>query len=87
MNHANYKKWLQERIIPNLEFKSVVVIDSASYNNVQINWHPTSNVRKVEMLFWLDKHGISYSSDMTMAELYDLTKMHKPLYCISDFCN
>jgi len=32
------------------------------------------------MLFWLDKHGIRYSSDMTKAELYDLIKMHKPQY-------
>ena len=30
------------------------------------------------MLFWLDKHGIRCSSDMTSAELYELIKMHKP---------
>jgi len=32
---------------------------------------------KVKLLFWLDEHGIWYSSDMTKAELYDLIKMHK----------
>jgi len=74
MNHSNYKKWLQEKLIPNLEFKSVMVVDNASYHNVQINRHTTSNARKGEMLFWLDKRGIRYSSDMTNAELYDLIK-------------
>jgi len=67
MNHANYKKWLQEKLIPNLESKSVIVVDTESYHNVQLNWHPTSNTRKGEMLFWLDKHGIQYSSNMTKA--------------------
>jgi len=80
MNYANYKKWLQEKLNPNLEFKSVFVVDNASYHNVQLNQHPTSNARKGEMLFWLDKHGIRYSSDITKAELYDLIKMHKPQY-------
>ena len=80
MNHANYMKWLQEKLIPNLEPKSVIVIDNASYHNVQLNRHPTSNARKGEMLLWLDKCGIRYSSDMTKAEMYDPIKMHKPQY-------
>jgi len=71
---------LQEKLIPNLESKSVIVAESASYHNVPINRHPTSSARKGEMLFWLDKHGIRYSSDMTKTGLYDLIKMHKPQY-------
>jgi len=50
------KKWMWEKLIPNLESKSVIVVDNASYHNVQLNRHPTSNARKGEMLFWLDKH-------------------------------
>jgi len=80
MNRANYKKWLQDWLIPNLESKSVIVVDNASYHNVQLNRHPTSNARKDEILFWLNKHGIRYSADMTKAELCDPIKMHKPLY-------
>jgi hypothetical protein len=73
-------KWLQEKLIPNLESKSVIVVDNASYHNVQLNRHPTSNTRKGEMLSWLDERGIRYSSDITKAELYDLIKRHKPQY-------
>jgi len=43
MNHENYMKWLQEKLIPNLESKSVIVIDNTSYHNVQLNQLPTSN--------------------------------------------
>ena len=49
-----------------------------------LSQHPTCNARKGEMLFWLDKRGIRYSSDMTKAELYDLIKMHTAIW---DFCN
>jgi len=73
MTHANYKKWLQEKFIPNLVSKSVIVVDNASYHNTQINRHPTSNARKGEILFCLVKHGIRYSSDMTKAGLYCIT--------------
>ena len=79
MNHANYMKWLQE-LVPNFESKSVIVVNNASYHNVQLNEHPTSNARKGEMLLWLDKHGTQYSSDITKSELYDLINMHKPQY-------
>jgi transposase len=76
MNHMIYKKWLQEKLIPNLESKSVIVADNAFYHNVQLNQYPTSNASKGEILSWLDKRGIRYSSNMTKAELYDLIKMH-----------
>jgi hypothetical protein len=72
---SSYQIWSPE---------SVNVVENACYHNVQINRHSTSNVRIGEMLFWLDKHGIRYSSDMTKAELYDLIKMHKPQY---ETCN
>jgi len=80
MNHPNYKKCLQEKLIPNLESKSGIVVYNTTYHNLHLNRHPTSNARKGEMLFWLDKHGIRYRSDMTKAELHDLIKMHKPQY-------
>ena len=47
---------------------------------MELNGHPTSNARKGEILFWLDKHSIRYSFYKTKVELYDLTKMHKPQY-------
>ena len=87
MNHANYKKLLQEKLIPNLESKSVIVVNNATYHNIQFNRHPTSNARKYEMLFWLDEHGIRYSSDMTKAELYCTTATGCQLNCSWQICH
>jgi len=54
-------KWLQEKLIPNLESKSVIVVDNASYHNVQFNRHSTSNARKGEMLLcWLPTSFASF---------------------------
>jgi hypothetical protein len=71
-------KWLQEKLISNLESKSVTAVHNVSYHNVQLNWHPSNNARKDEMPFWFDTHGIRYNSDMIKAELYHLIKIHKP---------
>jgi len=71
---------LLQKLIPNPESKPVILVDNASYHNVQLKQHPTSNARKGEMLLLLDKRGILYSSDMTKAELYHLIKIHKPQY-------
>jgi hypothetical protein len=38
----------------NLESKSVIVVNNASYHNIQLKQHPTSSARKDEM-FWLDR--------------------------------
>ena len=46
MNHANYKELLQEKLIRNLESKSVIVFDSASYHNVQLGRHPNQQWQK-----------------------------------------
>ena len=80
MNYANYMKWLQEKLFPNLKSKSFIVVDNTSYHNVQLNRHPTSNARKGEMFSWLDERGICYSSYISKAQLYDLIKMQKPQY-------
>lgn len=34
VSHKNYMKWVEEKLLPNLEKISVLVIDNASYHNV-----------------------------------------------------
>ena len=50
MNFENYYKWLQKKLIINLSEKSVVVIDNASYHNVQLNPAPVSSTPKSQMI-------------------------------------
>ena len=37
MDAENFEKWSSEKLIPNLPPRTVVVVDNASYHNVQLN--------------------------------------------------
>jgi len=43
MNQKNYEKWVQEKLLPNLKPRSVLIIDNASYHNVKVNKVPTKS--------------------------------------------
>jgi transposase len=67
MNHKNYTKWLQEKLIPNLELNSVVVIDNALYHNLTVEPNPNSD--------W--KRNIFCDWSKSKPELYEKIKIHK----------
>ncbi|XP_046684781.1 uncharacterized protein LOC124370533 [Homalodisca vitripennis] len=77
MNFKNYKKYLQEKLIPNLPPKTVLVIDNASYHNKQLNPAPTSNSKKAEIIQWLVNHNIPFHDKMLKTELYQIVKLNK----------
>lgn len=77
MNYDNYAKSLNEKLLPNLPEKSVIVMDNASYHNTQSNKIPTSNSSKGEMQKWLTENGISFDNSLKKVELYDLIKKNK----------
>ena len=35
-NGPNFEKWVQKQLIPNLSRPSIIIIDNASYHNVQV---------------------------------------------------
>jgi predicted HTH transcriptional regulator len=45
MNSGNFEKWIQEKLIPKLPPITVIVIDNASYHNIEVNRAPTSNTK------------------------------------------
>lgn len=53
MNHVNFMQWVRKQLIPNLPKESALVIDNASYHNLQIDKGPTSCSKKQEMIRWL----------------------------------
>lgn len=77
MNAENYEKWLKERLVLNLPPNSVLVLDNASYHNVQNNRAPNSNAKKIEMQSRLTENNIAYNAHMKKIELYDLIKKNK----------
>lgn len=80
MNYENYKKWLLEKLIPNLPPKSVLVIDNAPYHNVQKDKAPNSNSRKSVMIDWLRSKNIYFDNNMLKPDLYNIIKVHKPTF-------
>jgi transposase len=80
MNADNYRRWVEEKLVPNLPANSVLVIDNASYHNVQLDKPPISNSTKSDMQTWLTRHAITFRPDMVKAELYEIIKLHKPKF-------
>lgn len=80
MNFENFKRWVTEKLIPNLPPRSVIVMDNASYHNVQLNRAPTSASTKNAMKQWLSEMKIPFHSDMLKNQLYELIKLHKPRF-------
>ncbi|XP_046687899.1 uncharacterized protein LOC124373579 [Homalodisca vitripennis] len=80
VNGKMYFKWLTEKLIPNLPPRTVVVIDNASYHNVQVDKSPTSKNTKSEMQDSLIQKNIAFSSSSLKMELYELIRQHKPAH-------
>jgi len=77
MNYENYKKWITEKLIPNLPENSVIVVDNASYHNFESEKQPTLSWTKGKMREWLDARGIPYSQDDVKIMLYEKIKLKK----------
>lgn len=78
MDTKNFKKWLTEKLIPNLPHNSLVVIDNAPYHSTQTDKPPVSSSLKSEMQSWLRKNNISFEEKMTKPELYHKILINKP---------
>ncbi|GBP05370.1 hypothetical protein EVAR_96658_1 [Eumeta japonica] len=70
MNFSNFKKWTMEKLIPNLEPRSVIVLDNAAYHNVEVDKKPRKGSLKKTMLEWLQNHNIECNPTMLNSELY-----------------
>lgn len=88
MSYDNYVKWLNEKLLPNLSPRSVIVLDNASYHNTRTEKLPTSATKKADMQQWLRDKGIAFEQSLLKLELYDIIKKHKDehiTYKIDDF--
>lgn len=72
MNFDNYVKWLNEKLLPNIPEKSVVVMDNASYHNTRSSKIPISNSCKSNMQKWLMENNIPFDEMSRNIELWDL---------------
>lgn len=69
MNYENFYTWVTRKLLPNLPPNSVIVLDNASYHNVQFNKKPTMASLKQECRDWLTRNNIPFTDEMTKASL------------------
>lgn len=69
MNGDYYEKWFESKLLPNLDAKSVIVIDNASYHSVFVENIPNTNTKKADIQQWLTSKSINWNLDMLKAEL------------------
>lgn len=77
MNGPNFEKWVNDKLIPNLPERSVIVLDNAPYHCVQDNKPPSKYALKREMIEWLAKNNIPFSEDLKKFDLLELIEKHK----------
>ena len=90
MNTENYVKYIKEKLIPNLEPNSVVVIDNAPYHNTLGQPIPTAAWRKADIQNWLKCHNIPYEETLLKVELMELVKFNRErllIYKIDEIFN
>ena len=78
MNGDNFFKWVKEKLIPHLPPKSVLIIDNATYHNIQVDKCPTQASRKADIQAWLTRQHIPFGATLLKAELLQICKQHKP---------
>lgn len=78
MNRKKFKKWVLQKLIPNLSEPTCVIMDNARYHSFQINKAPTSNDRKHIIAEWLRLNNISFPQNASKDKLVTILRRHKP---------
>lgn len=78
MNRTNFTKWVTEKLIPNLEYPSIIVMDNAPYHSIIKNKAPTTSSKIAEIKLWLEENNINFDPTLRKPMLLDLVKTNKP---------
>lgn len=78
MDRNNFTKWVKEKLIPNLERPSIIVMDNAPYHSIVKNKAPTSSSKVADIKLWLTENHIGFDESLRKPMLLDLVKKNKP---------
>lgn len=78
MNSKNFKKWLIEKLLPNLKEPSIIVMDNAPYHRFCVNKVPSTNSLKKEIQLWLTQNKLEYDEGLTKPQLLEIIKRNRP---------
>ncbi|KAK4288468.1 hypothetical protein Pmani_038503 [Petrolisthes manimaculis] len=77
MNHENFCSWLDNKLLPNIPPKSLIIMDNVSYHCKVVNKAPIQSSRKQEILKWLVENDLPHNPLHTKAELLHIVKKNK----------
>ena len=90
MNQTMFTKWFEEKLLPNIPARSLIIMDNAAYHNVLSPVSaPTPSCKKERIRSWLEKNNFPVKEDCLKAELVDiLTKVGpQPIYVLDEIAN
>lgn len=90
MNQTMFTKWFEEKLLPNIPARSLIIMDNAAYHNVLSPVSaPTPSCKKEKIRSWLEKNNFPVKEDCLKAELVDiLTKVGpQPTYALDEIAN
>ena len=90
MNQTMFTKWFEEKLLPNIPARSLIIMDNAAYHNVLSPVSaPTPSCKKEKIRSWLEKNNFPVKEDCLKAELVDiLTRVGpQPTYALDVIAN
>jgi len=90
MNQTMFTKWFEEKLLPNIPARSLIIMDNAAYHNVLSPVSaPTPSCKKEKIRSWLEKNNFPVKEDCLKAELVDiLTRVGpQPTYVLDEMAD
>lgn len=86
MNSDTFRRWVCEKLLPNFEEPSLIVMDNAPYHSNILNKQPTSSWKKLYTINWLQENKIHFENSMRVPELLNIARNNKiePIYEIDE---
>jgi hypothetical protein len=78
INSTIFEKLMEEKLIPNVSKKSVVVFDNAPYHSIQVDKPSSKYAVKADMISWLRRQVITCNGSMRKHQLYILVDLKRP---------
>lgn len=77
MNHQCFRKWFEYQLLPNIDERSLIIMDNASYHSRILNKAPRSSNRKSDIIHWLTLNNIRHDPSLTKSKLLEICKENK----------
>lgn len=74
MNSENFEEWFKNKLIPNLEENSIIVMDNAPYHCRQVEKVPTAGSTKSEIKDFLIKNELFFDETYKKADLLEVLR-------------